>query len=83
MVQTVDDAVPEDDEVFSVNVAAAGRLPRRVTVPANLRASGTIEDNDATCQVSLHFVKAPQARGVRRVDGIVERGVPDERSPPS
>ena len=46
MVQTVDDAVPEDDEVFSVNVAAAGRLPRRVTVPANLRASGTIEDND-------------------------------------
>ena len=46
MVQTVDDAVPEEDEVFSVNVAAAGRLPRRVTVPANLRASGTIEDND-------------------------------------
>lgn len=46
-VPTTDDDLVETDETFTVAVAASGPLPRGVTVPDGLQATGVIEDDDS------------------------------------
>ncbi len=63
MVNTIDDAVVEDDETVTVAVAA-GVLPRGVTVPADLGATGAIADNDGLTVALTAMRSAPEGDAV-------------------
>ena len=63
-VRTIDDALVEEIETFTVAVAAAGSLSSRVRVPTDLRAVGTIMDNDESALAVTAADPAPEGEAV-------------------
>lgn len=63
-IRTIDDALVEESETFTVAVTAAGPRPNRVRVPTGLHAVGTILDNDESALTVTAADPAPEGEAV-------------------